>query len=137
MHRETVDGKEVWADSAYRSEDQEQRFKYSERVSQIVERKYRGKPLSEDQEISNKAKSRIRARLEHVFGDMQNIMGFNFVRTIDISRAKVGVMLINLTSNLSRIEVLIRNKAISIDGVSMPKICQAARERCQGDQKRC
>ncbi len=31
-----------------------------------------------------------------------------------------------MTYNLSRIEVLIRNKAISIDRVSTPKICQAA-----------
>ena len=32
----------------------------------------------------------------------------------------------NLTYNLSRIEVLIRNKVIGIDRVSTPKICQAA-----------
>ena len=126
LRDETVGGKEVWADSAYRSEDQEQRLKDSEHTGQIVARAYRGKPLSEDQEISNKAKSRIRARVEHVFGHMQNSMGGIFIRTIGIARAKVGVVLMNLSYNLSRIEVLIRNKAISIDRVSTPKICQAA-----------
>ena len=64
--------------------------------------------------------------MEHVFGHMQNSMGGIFVRTIGIARAKVGVKLMNLTYNLSRIEVLIRNKAISIDRVSTRKICQAA-----------
>ena len=115
LRDETVGGKEVWADSAYRSEAQEQSLKDSEHVSQFGERAYRGKPLSEDQEISNKAKSRVRARVEHVFGHMQNSRGGIFVRAIGIARARVGVPLMNLTYNLSRIEVLIRNKAISID----------------------
>ena len=64
--------------------------------------------------------------MEHVFGHMQNSMGGIFVRTIGIARAKVGVKLMNLTYNLSRIEVLIRDKAIIVDRGSTPKICQAA-----------
>lgn len=126
LRGEDVGGKEVWADSAYRSEDQEQSLKGSEHISQINERAYRGKPLSEAQEISNKAKSRVRARVEHVFGHMENSMGGILVRTIGIARAKVGVTLMNLTYNLSRIEVLIRNKVIGIERVSAPKMGTAA-----------
>ena len=63
--------------------------------------------------------------MEHVFGYVQNNMGGIFVRTSGIARAKVGVALMNLTYKLCRIEVLIRNKSISIDRVSTPKICQA------------
>lgn len=77
-------------------------------------------------EISNKAKSRVRARVEHVFGRMENSIGGIFVRTLGIARAKVGVALMNLAYNLSRIEVPIRNKVISIDRVSTPRICQTA-----------
>jgi IS5 family transposase len=126
LRDENVGGKEVWADSAYRSQEQEQSLKDSKHTSQINERAYRGKPLSEDQEISNKAKSRVRARVEHVFGHMENSMGGIFVRTIGIARAKVGVTLMNLTYNLSRIEVLIRNNVIGIDRVGAPKIYRAA-----------
>lgn len=125
LRDEGVGGKEVWADSAYRSEEQEQSLHSSEHTSQINERAYRGKPLTQTQEISNKAKSRVRARVEHVFGHMQNSMGGIFVRTIGIARAKVNVTLMNLTYNLSRIEVLIRNKVIGIDRVGPPKICAA------------
>ena len=57
---------------------------------------------------------------------MQNSMGGIFVRAIGIARARVGVTLMNLTYNLSRIEVLIRDKAIIVDRGSTPKICQAA-----------
>jgi IS5 family transposase len=126
LRDEGVGGKQVWADSAYRSEEQEQSLHSSEHTSQINERAYRGKPLTETQEISNKAKSRVRARVEHVFGHMENSMGGIFVRSIGIARAKVNVTLMNLTYNLSRIEVLIRNKVIGIDRVGAPKICPAA-----------
>jgi transposase, IS5 family len=126
LRDESVGGKEVWADSAYRSEEQEQSLQSSEHTSQINERGYRSRPLTEAQEVSNKAKSRVRARVEHVFGHMENSMGGIFVRTIGLARAKVGVTLMNLTYNLSRIEVLIRNKVIGIDRVGAPKICPAA-----------
>jgi len=53
-------------------------------------------------------------------------MGGIFIRTIGIARAKVGVTLMNLTYNLCRIEVLIRNKVIGIDRVGAPKICLTA-----------
>lgn len=126
LRGEDEGGKEVWADSAYRSEDQEQSLKDSEHTSQINERAYRSKPLTEAQEVSNKAKSRVRARVEHVFGHMENSMGGIFVRTIGIARAKVGVTLMNLTYNLSRIEVLIRNKTFGFERISAPKMGAAA-----------
>jgi len=126
LRSQDVGGKEVWADSAYRSEEQELSLKDSEHTSQINERAYRGKPLSESQEISNKAKSRVRARVEHVFGHMENSMGGIFVRTIGIARAKVGVALMNLTYNLSRIAVLIRNKTFGFERISAPKMAAAA-----------
>lgn len=118
----TVGGKKVWADSAYRSEEQEQSLKDSQHESQINERAYRSKPLSEAQEISNKAKSRVRARVEHVFGHMENSMGGILLRTIGGARAKVGVTLMNLAYNLSRVEMLIRTKAFGFERVSAPKM---------------
>jgi IS5 family transposase len=122
LRTQEVGGKEVWADSAYRSEGQEQSLKDSAHTSQIIERAYQGKPLSQSQEISNKAKSRVRARVEHVFGHMENSMGGIFVRSIGMARAKVGVALMNLTYNLSRIELLIRNKTFGFERISAPKM---------------
>lgn len=56
-------GKEVWADSAYRSNEQEQSLEDSGHESRIHERAYRNTPLTEKQETSNTAKSRVRARV--------------------------------------------------------------------------
>lgn len=66
-------GRDVCADSAYRSAEQEQRLRQSEHQSQIHERAWRDQPLSEGQETANKKKSRVRARVEHVFGAMENV----------------------------------------------------------------
>lgn len=57
---------------------------------------------------------------------MENSMGGIFVRSIGITRAKVGVTLINLAYNLSRVEVLIRNKMFGFERISAPKIATAA-----------
>ena len=58
----------VYADSAYRSKDQEQRLADAQIDSQICEKGTRGKPLSEEQKQANRTKSKVRARVEHVFG---------------------------------------------------------------------
>lgn len=43
------------------------------------------------------------------------------LRTIGAARAKVGVTLMNLAYNLSRVEMLIRTKAFGFERVSAPK----------------
>ena len=67
----------------------------SQHESRIHERAYRNKPLTKEQEISNTAKSRVRARVEHVFGHMENSMGGIFLCSIGAARAKVGVGLMS------------------------------------------
>lgn len=116
-----IGGKDVWADSAYRSVEQQASLNESGHHSNIHERAYRDQPLSEQQEADNKKKSSIRARVEHVFGTMENDMNGIFLRTIGIARAKVGIGLMNLTYNLKRVEVLIRLKVFDFDRVSAPR----------------
>jgi len=90
------------------------------------ERAWRGQPLSEAQEAFNKEKSRVRARVEHVFGTMENEMGGILLRSIGMARAKVGVGLMNLAYNLKRIEVLIRKKVFTFDRVGAPAVPKMA-----------
>ena len=110
-------GKEVWADSAYRSGAQEQSLRDHGHDSHIHERAYQDKPLTEAQEACNKRKSKTRARVEHVFGAMENEMGGIFLRSVGIARAAVGVGLMNLAYNLKRIETLIRLKVFKFDRI--------------------
>ncbi len=56
----------------------------------------------------NHAKSRIRARIEHVFGAQQNGPGGRIVRTIGIARARAKIGLQNLAYNIRRLVTLER-----------------------------
>jgi len=71
----------VWADSAYRSDEIEEKLAERGLKSRIHRRAYRNRKLSEAQKAANTARSKVRARVEHVFGDQKNGMGAGIVRT--------------------------------------------------------
>ena len=100
----------VYADSAYRSEAQEQRLADVAIESQVCEKGARGKPLTEEQKLTNRTKSKVRARVEHVFG-AQAAMGGHVVRTIGLQRAIVKIGLMNLVYNMKRLLQLINRDA--------------------------
>jgi IS5 family transposase len=92
----------VWADSAYRSEETEAVLEDAGYQSHICEKGQTGKPLSAEQEARNRKRSKVRSRVEHVFGFQQNSMGGKLIRTIGLARAEVKIGLMNLTYNLMR-----------------------------------
>jgi IS5 family transposase len=99
---------DVFADSAYRSAEIEAKLKASGFNSRIHRRAARNHPLSDAQTRANRAKSRIRARIEHVFGAQQNSAGGRIVRTIGIVRARAKIGLQNLAYNMRRLVTLER-----------------------------
>ena len=99
---------DVFADSAYRSAEIEAKLKASGFKSRIHRRASRNHPLSDAQTRANRAKSRIRARIEHVFGAQQSSAGGRMVRTIGIMRARAKIGLQNLAYNIRRFVTLQR-----------------------------
>ena len=93
---ETNTGKEVWADSAYRSAEIEARLAAKGLKSRIHRRGVRCRPLSQAQQAANTTRSMVRARVEHVFGHQENAMGRKIVRTIGIARARFKIGMMNL-----------------------------------------
>ena len=93
-------GQELHADSAYVG--QEEVLEKHQVVSKIHEKGYKNNPLTQQQKESNTEKSRTRARVEHVFGFMENSMGSMFFRKIGIERANTVIGLMNLTYNMFR-----------------------------------
>jgi transposase, IS5 family len=102
---------DVFADSAYRSAEAEAKLKARGFRSRIHRRAHRNHPLSGAQTRANRAKSRIRARIEHVFGAQQNSVGGRMVRTIGIVRARAKIGLQNLAYNMRRLVTLDRMAA--------------------------
>ena len=100
---------DVFADSAYRSAEIEAKLRASAYNSRIYRRGRRNHPLSLAQVRVNHAKSRIRARIEHVFGAQQNAPGGRIVRnSIGIVRARAKIGLQNLAYNIRRLVTLER-----------------------------
>ena len=95
-------GQPLYADSAYTGEEIEGMVSKIEMISQIHEKGYRNNPLTETQKESNRKKSKVRARVEHIFGFIENTMKGSLIRTIGIARAKMNIGLTNLTYNICR-----------------------------------
>ena len=98
--------KPLFADSAYRSRSIEEMLEGKKITSQIHEKGYRYKKLTEQQKQSNTAKSRVRARVEHIFGFMENNMNGIYIRCRSLIRATTDIGLNNITYNLFRVAQL-------------------------------
>lgn len=77
-------------------------------INKVHEKGYRNHPLTEEQKTKNTEKSRTRAKVEHVFGFMEQSMNGLKLKSIGIGRATGIIGLINLTYNLFRYEQVIR-----------------------------
>ena len=97
----------VYADSAYRSQEKEAQLAAANISSQISEKGSCQHPLTEEQKASNKTKSKVRVRVEHVFG-AQAQMGGHIVRTIGLLRAQVKIGMMNLVYNMMRLGQLLK-----------------------------
>jgi len=98
----------VWADSAYRSAEIEAKLEERSLKSRIHRKGHRNKPLNERSMRGNKTRSKVRARVEHVFGAQTNDMGGTLVRSIGLVRAKARIGLKNLAYNMRRLVQLER-----------------------------
>jgi IS5 family transposase len=111
---DTNRSREVWADSAYRSEEQMARLKglgYRERIQRKGTRK---RKLSAWEQKGNRTRSRTRSRVEHVFGVQLQQAKTLTLRGVGKARAKTRIGLRNLAYNLKRFGVLIQTQGSSL-----------------------
>jgi IS5 family transposase len=100
----------IYADSAYVGPTVEEEIGIYEMQNRIHEKGYRDHPLTEKQKEKNKRKSRIRARVEHIFGFIENSMNGSEIKSIGIKRAQGMIGLMNLVYNMARYSQIQRNK---------------------------
>jgi len=91
----------VWADTAYRSAANEAYLADRGKVSRIHRRKPSGKPMPKRTAKANAKKSKIRARVEHVFAHQKERMKI-FIRSIGLERAEATITMANIAYNLGR-----------------------------------
>lgn len=105
----TEEDKVVYADSAYDGKP------VAEAIPKNVENKIckqgrRGRKLTDEEKERNREYSRIRCRIEHIFGFMTGSMNGLTLRSIGMARAEFNIGLTNLIYNMFRYEFLHRPK---------------------------
>lgn len=99
--------KDVYADSAYRSEESLEMLREQGYREHLQRKGCRHRKLTNWEKRGNHTRSKIRSRIEHVFGVQAMIAGDLLLRTIGIARAWVKIGLRNLAYNMYRFQSLV------------------------------
>ena len=86
----------LYADSAYSGKP------ISLALPESCEKGYRNNPLTPEQKENNRRKSKIRCRIEYIFGFMTGPMHGITIRSIGITRAWFNIGITNLVYNFCR-----------------------------------
>jgi len=101
LNRTAFDSR-VRADSAYRSAANERAIAAAGRRSMVHFRKPKGRPMAGPHRRANRARSKVRSAVEHVFAEQKARMGL-FVRTVGLARARIKIGMVNLAYNMRRL----------------------------------
>ena len=104
----TVGDPTTYVDSAYAGPRCEAVFQRHGVEAKVIERAHRNRPLTPAQRRRNRAKSRVRARVEHVFGAMTMSLRASWNRCVGKVRNAGAVAMMNLVYNLVRFEQIQR-----------------------------
>lgn len=99
----TREGEPVYADSAYRSAAMTRRCENFDLKDRTMHKAQCNRPLTARQQASNKARAKIRARVEHVFARIDQFRHGKRLRCTGLGRAHVCIGLINIVHNLRRL----------------------------------
>ena len=94
--------KDVWADSAYRSQDAIESLQANGYREHLQRKGSRGCKLTKWEQQGNRTRSRIRSRVEHIFGVQTQRAGNMILRGVGIIHSGTKIGLRNLAFNLDR-----------------------------------
>ncbi len=100
--------RQVWADSAYRSQARIVGLREKGFKPRLNFKGKRGSPLTSRQLALNHAYSRVRVRVEHVFGAIKNETKGGYMNCLGLSRSRAWIGLTNLCYNIKRFHYLER-----------------------------
>ena len=100
--RTDIPAKGVWADTACRSNKNEDWLSRHGLVSHIRCKEPRGQSMPIHIKRANSARSKVRALVEHPFADQKHRMGLR-IRTIGLARATIKIGMANMACNIRRL----------------------------------
>jgi transposase, IS5 family len=105
------EGQEVYGDKGYTSDNNNVFLKANKMKSRIMKKRVKNKPLTQEEEEKNRLLSKVRSRVEHVFGFMENSMNGMRLRAKGLTRITFMTGMMNLTYNIMRYEFLCRGRS--------------------------
>jgi hypothetical protein len=100
--------KTVLADSTYRSRSSDALLRRRAITNRIHYQSWHGAGLPAWQRAANQRRSRIRARVEYIFGHQMTLMKMTVICGIGLARAAIRIGLANLVYNMHRLAQLER-----------------------------
>jgi IS5 family transposase len=94
--------KEVYADSAYKSEKHDELLASKGIKNKVLERSYRNKKLTDKQKENNRFKSQIRTVVERTFGVLKKYYGLGQARYLGLARNSARVSIMCIAHNMKR-----------------------------------
>lgn len=90
----------IWGDSAYTGQGEVIRRKAPSAKDFTQAKGNRHKPLSDTERLRNRTKSKVRAKVEHVFGVMKRVFGFTKVRYRGLAKNAHALFVLSALTNL-------------------------------------
>jgi IS5 family transposase len=103
---ENNSNRDVYADSAYRSEESIQRLEALGFREHLQRKGCKNRTLTKWEQQGNRTRAKTRSRIEHVFGVQAMVAGNLIMRCIGIIRARIKIGLRNLAYNINRYGML-------------------------------
>jgi IS5 family transposase len=100
----------VWGDSAYAGQGDALAVAAPNASDFTNEKGRRNRPLSEEQKAKNRTKSKVRAKVEHVFGVIKRVFGFAKVRYRGLAKNAHKLFVVSALANL----FLVRRKLLQL-----------------------
>ncbi len=97
MHGEET---RLWGDSAYGGQRDAIKATAAKALDFTNEKARRNRPLSDEQKAKNRTKSRVRAKVEHVFGVIKRVFGFAKVRYRGLEKNAHKLFVVSALANL-------------------------------------
>jgi transposase, IS5 family len=108
LNKEQDAGQDCYADAAYVGEPNRTQIRGSKMRDRRHRKAMKNAPLSRYQKRENRKKSKVRARVEHVFGAMRMKMGDLRIRSIGLIRVTFVIGMRNIIYNMCRFDSLRR-----------------------------
>lgn len=112
---EMEEAEEIYADKGYPSKRIDEKLAERAITNNIMEKGSKNVKLSREAEARNRARAKVRCRIEHVFGYIKRGHKKYLIMSVGLARATAQITLMNLVYNMSRAIKIIKTRKLNLE----------------------